>query len=197
MDNVVRSFDRQMRDSLNAWTLDASLLERKVEIIELNNRNILSENTTILVLLVEIYVQLVNCLGESLYMLWMDWCQWIEQNILMDKRWRLKVGLVYHPHSQSLMNFGKVKMPLVIASCERSARPDHLYPAACPSSSFLNLLTRKHVRSLAFVDNYTWAHPGRILEVAVFFQWAFISLLVEIPTIKFAIEAKLPFGENG
>ena len=39
----------------------------KVEIIELNNRNslnILSENTTILVLLVEIYVQLVNCLRE-------------------------------------------------------------------------------------------------------------------------------------
>ena len=35
------------------------LLEMKVEIIELNNRNslnILSENTTILVLLVEIYV---------------------------------------------------------------------------------------------------------------------------------------------
>ena len=39
----------------------------KVKIIELNNRNslnILSENTTILVLLVEINVQLVNCLRE-------------------------------------------------------------------------------------------------------------------------------------
>ena len=59
MGNGVRSFERQMRNSLNAWTLDASLLEMKVEIIELNNRNslnILSENTTILVLLVEIYV---------------------------------------------------------------------------------------------------------------------------------------------
>ena len=40
----------------------------KVEIIELKNRNslnILSENTAILVLLVEIYVKLVNCLEES------------------------------------------------------------------------------------------------------------------------------------
>ena len=59
MDEGVRSFERQMRDNLNAWTLNASLLEMKVEIIELKNRNslnILSENTTILVLLVEIYV---------------------------------------------------------------------------------------------------------------------------------------------
>ena len=68
---------------------------------------------------------------------------------------KIKVGLVYHPHSQSLINFGKVKMPLVIASCARSARPDHLYPAACLSSSFLNLLTRNNGRSLAFVDNDT------------------------------------------
>ena len=41
MDEGVRSFERQMRDSLNAWTLDASLLERKVKIIELNNQNFL------------------------------------------------------------------------------------------------------------------------------------------------------------
>ena len=102
MDEGVRSFERQMRNSLNAWTLDASLLEMKVEIIELNNRNslnILSENTTILVLFVEIYVKLVNCLEESLWMLWMNWCQWLELNILMDKRWRIKEGLLNHPHS--------------------------------------------------------------------------------------------------
>ena len=169
MDNVVRSFDRQMRDSLNAWTLDASLLEMKVKIIELNK----TPKTYFLKIPPFLYslwksMYSLSIAWESLWMLRMNGCRWFLQNILMDMRWKIKVGLVYQPHSQSLMVFGKVKMPLVIASCERLARPDHLYPAACPSSSFLNLLTRKHVRSLAFVDNYTWAHPGRILDVAVF-----------------------------
>ena len=34
------------------------------------------------------------------------------------------------------------------------------------------------------------------IRCCCFSQWAFISLLVEIPKIKFAIEAESPFGKN-